>query len=155
MLVCSPLIGLVACVGSVLAVWGLAWGRGSCAGIGPRSRASVPGAGAGRVKTGSGARAGQTRIGRAGGSNPKRDMRRAKKRGQHAGANKTAVATVLAETDLTPPFDLNPGLNLGLNHTKNLRFKPRFKPGIFCGGFKPRFKPRVGVRCVACPRQFD
>ena len=146
MLVCSPLIGLVACVGSVLAVWGLAWGRGSCAGIGPRSRASVPGAGAGRVKTGSGARAGQTRIGRAGGSNPKRDMRRAKKRGQHAGANKTAVATVLAETDLTPPFDLNPGLNLGLNHTKNLRFKPRFKPGIFCGGFKPRFKPRVGVR---------
>jgi hypothetical protein len=105
------------------------------------------GAGAGRVKPGSGARAGQTRIGRAGGSNPKRDMRRAKKRGQHAGANKTAVATVLAETDLTPPFDLNPGLNLGLNHTKNLRFKPRFKPGIFCGGFKPRFKPRVGVRC--------
>ena len=64
------------------------------------------------------------------------------------GANKTAVATVLADIDLTPPFDLNPGLNLGLNHTKNLRFKPRFKPGFFCGGFKPRFKPRVGVRCA-------
>jgi hypothetical protein len=62
-------------------------------------------------------------------------MRRAKKK--RPGANKTTVAAVLADIDLTPPFDLNLGLNLGLNHTKNLRFKPRFKPGFFCGGFKP------------------
>jgi hypothetical protein len=135
----------VAGVGSVPAAWGLAQGR-ALARAWVRALGRPPlGAGAGRVKPGSGARAGQTRIGRAGGSNPKREMRRAKKK--RPGANKTTVATVLADIDLTPPFDLNLGLNLGLNHTKNLRFKPRFKPGFFCGGFKPRFKPRVGVRC--------
>ena len=69
--------------------------------------------------------AGQTRIRRTGGSNPDRASGRVKSKTGDAprqkkrpGANKTAVATVLAETDLTPPFDLNPGLNLGLNHTK-------------------------------------
>ena len=100
--------------------------------------------------------AGQTQIRRTGKSNPDRASGRVKSKTGDAprqkkrpGANKTAVATVLADIDLTPPFDLNPGLNLGLNHTKNLRFKPRFKPGFFCGGFKPRFKPRVGVRCAS------
>ena len=38
------------------------------------------GAGARQVKSGSGARAGQSRIGQVGGSNPKREMRFAKKK---------------------------------------------------------------------------
>ena len=132
-------------VGSVPAAWagpgyGLLRGHGSALSGAHRPArgrgGSNPDQAHGRVQPGSGERAGQIQNGRC--AAPKK----------RPGANKTAVATVLADIDLTPPFDLNLGLNLGLNHTKNLRFKPRFKPGFFCGGFKPRFKPRVGVRCM-------
>ena len=71
----------------------------------------------GRVKPGSGAQAGQTRIGKSGGSNPKRGMRRAKKRGGigHGELNRGFYRT--GRNRFEPRLDLNPGLNLGLNHT--------------------------------------
>ena len=73
-----------------------------------------------------GAGAGQTRIGRAGGSNPDREIGRVKsetgdaprqKKGGigHGELNRGFYRT--GRNRFEPRLDLNPGLNLGLNHT--------------------------------------